>query len=57
MAAAMAFVQTPAEFYTEWILRDFFEARFLHGVVFHLRYQYSSAKDGQVMATFMSARR
>jgi len=55
VAAAMAFVQTPLQFYVARFLLGVFEAGFLPGVILYLTYWYPSARRGQVMATFMSA--
>lgn len=55
VAAAMAFVQTPIQFYIARFLLGIFEAGFLPGVLLYLTYWYPSVRRGQVMATFMSA--
>jgi MFS family permease len=55
VATAMAFVQTPLQFYVARFLLGVFEAGFLPGVILYLTYWYPSARRGQVMATFMSA--
>jgi MFS family permease len=55
VAAAMAFVQTPLQFYVARFLLGIFEAEFLPGVILYLTYWYPSERRGQVMATFMSA--
>lgn len=55
VAAAMAFVQTPAQFYIARFLLGVFEAGFLPGVILYLTYWYPSVRRGQIMAVFMSA--
>jgi D-galactonate transporter len=55
VAAAMAFVQTPAQFYVARLLLGAFEAGFFPGIILYFTYWYPSARRGQVIATFMSA--
>lgn len=55
VAAAMAFVQTPLQFYAARVLLGVLEAGFLPGAILYLTYWYPPTRRGQVMATFMSA--
>ena len=55
IAAAMAFVQTPTQFYVARFLLGVFEAGFFPGIILYFTYWYPSARRGQVIATFMSA--
>ncbi|KIZ41338.1 MULTISPECIES: MFS transporter [Rhodopseudomonas] len=55
VSAAMALVQTPAQFYVARVLLGVFEAGFLPGVLLYLTYWYPPMRRGQVLATFMSA--
>lgn len=55
VAAAMAFVQTPMQFYIARFLLGVFEAGFLPGVILYLTYWYPSVRRGQVMALFMAS--
>jgi sugar phosphate permease len=54
-AAAMAFVTTPAQFYTARFLLGVFEAGFFPGVILYFTYWFPSVRRGQVIAIFMSA--
>ena len=54
-AAAMAFVSTPAQFYTARFLLGVFEAGFFPGVILYFTYWFPSVRRGQVIAIFMSA--
>jgi len=55
VAAAMAFVQTPTQFYVARFLLGVFEAGFFPGIILYFTYWYPSVRRGQVIATFMSA--
>ena len=55
VAAAMAFVQTPAQFYVARFLLGAFEAGFFPGVILYFTYWFPSVRRGQAIATFMSA--
>ncbi|HUG25467.1 MFS transporter [Piscinibacter sp.] len=55
VAAAMAFVETPTQFYVARFMLGIFEAGFFPGIILYLTYWYPSARRGQVIATFMSA--
>src|SRR5580765_6590778 len=54
-ACAMAFVQTPLQFYVVRFLLGAFEAGFFPGVILYFTYWYPSVRRGQVIAIFMSA--
>jgi len=55
VAAAMAFVQTPTQFYVARCLLGVFEAGFFPGIILYFTYWFPSVRRGQVIATFMSA--
>ncbi|MEN3347892.1 MAG: hypothetical protein V7632_1527 [Bradyrhizobium sp.] len=55
VAAAMAFVQTPMQFYIGRFLLGVLEAGFFPGIILYLTYWYPSARRGQVIAMFMTA--
>jgi len=55
IAAAMAFVETPTQFYVARFLLGVFEAGFFPGIILYFTYWYPSVRRGQVIATFMSA--
>src|SRR5258706_6142585 len=55
VAALMAFVETPTQFYVARFLLGVFEAGFFPGILLYFTYWYPSARRGQVIATFMSA--
>jgi D-galactonate transporter len=55
IAAGMAFVETPTQFYIARFLLGVFEAGFFPGIILYFTYWYPSARRGQVIATFMSA--
>jgi len=55
VAALMAFVQTPTQFYTARFLLGVFEAGFFPGIILYLTYWYPSGRRGQMIALFMSA--
>jgi D-galactonate transporter len=55
IAAGMAFVQTPTQFYAARFLLGVFEAGFFPGIILYFTYWYPSARRGQVIAIFMSA--
>ena len=53
--AAMAFVQTPLQFYTMRFLIGFAEAGFFPGIVLYLTYWFPATHRGRIMALFMSS--
>ena len=55
VAAAMAFVTTPMQFYIARFLLGVFEAGFFPGVILYFTYWFPSVRRGQVIAIFMSA--
>ena len=55
VACAMAFVQTPVQFYTARFLLGVLEAGFFPGIILYLTYWYPSARRGQIIAMFMTA--
>ncbi|WP_249147453.1 MFS transporter [Bradyrhizobium jicamae] len=54
-AVAMAFVQTPTQFYVLRFLLGVLEAGFFPGIILYLTYWYPSARRGQIIAMFMTA--
>ena len=55
VASAMAFVQTPVQFYIARFLLGALEAGFFPGIILYLTYWYPSARRGQIIAMFMTA--
>ena len=55
VAAGMAFVTTPMQFYIMRFLLGVFEAGFFPGVILYFTYWFPSVRRGQVIAIFMSA--
>jgi D-galactonate transporter len=55
VAAAMAFVQTPTQFYIARFLLGVLEAGFFPGIILYLTYWYPSARRAQIIAMFMTA--
>src|SRR6201982_4327984 len=55
VAAAMAFVQTPVQFYIARFLLGMLEAGVFPGIILYLTYWYPSARRGQIIAMFMTA--
>src|SRR5258706_3818815 len=55
VACAMAFVQTPLQFYVAPFLLGALEAGFFPGIILYLTYWYPSARRGQIIAMFMTA--
>jgi D-galactonate transporter len=55
VACAMAFVQTPVQFYIARFLLGMLEAGFFPGIILYLTYWYPSARRGQIIAMFMTA--
>ena len=55
VACAMAFVQTPMQFYIVRFLLGVLEAGFFPGIILYLTYWYPSARRGQIIAMFMTA--
>lgn len=54
VAAAMMYVQTPAQFYILRFLLGAFEAGFFPGIILYLTYWYPSVQRGRVIAMFMT---
>src|SRR5882757_5235925 len=55
VACAMAFVQTPLQFYIARFLLGVLEAGFFPGIILYLTYWYPSARRGAIIAMFMTA--
>src|ERR1700674_4708455 len=55
VSCAMAFVQTPLQFYAARFLLGVLEAGFFPGIILYLTYWYPSARRGQIIAMFMTA--
>jgi D-galactonate transporter len=55
VSCAMAFVQTPIQFYAARFLLGVLEAGFFPGIILYLTYWYPSARRGQIIAMFMTA--
>lgn len=55
VAAGMAFVQTPTQFYVLRFLLGVFEAGFFPGVILYLTFWFPSAKRGRAIAIFTTA--
>lgn len=55
VAAAMAFVRTPMEFYIARFVLGVFEAGFFPGIILYFTYWYPSKRRGQMIALFMTA--
>jgi D-galactonate transporter len=55
VAIAMAFVQTPTQFYIARFLLGVLEAGFFPGIILYLTYWYPSARRGEIIAMFMTA--
>jgi D-galactonate transporter len=55
VAIAMAFVQTPMQFYIARFLLGVLEAGFFPGIILYLTYWYPSTRRGQIIAMFMTA--
>src|SRR6266853_4279293 len=55
VAAGMAFVETPMQFYVARFLLGVFEAGFFPGIILYFTYWFPSVRRGQVIAIFMSA--
>jgi D-galactonate transporter len=55
VATAMAFVQTPVQFYIARFLLGVLEAGFFPGIILYLTYWYPSARRGQIIAMFLAA--
>ncbi|VTU33602.1 Putative tartrate transporter [Variovorax sp. PBL-E5] len=55
VATAMAFVETPMQFYVARFLLGVFEAGFFPGIILYFTYWYPSARRGQMIALFMTA--
>src|SRR6476620_1154389 len=55
VATAMAFVQTPIQFYIARFLLGVLEAGFFPGIILYLTYWYPSARRAQIIAMFMTA--
>src|ERR1700739_3263647 len=54
VACAMAFVQTPVQFYIARFLLGVLEAGFFPGIILYLTYWYPSARRGQIIAMVMT---
>jgi len=55
VSTAMAFVQTPMQFYIVRFLLGALEAGFFPGIILYLTYWYPSARRGQIIAMFLAA--
>jgi D-galactonate transporter len=55
VSTAIAFVQTPIQFYIGRFLLGVLEAGFFPGIILYLTYWYPSARRGQIIALFLSA--
>jgi D-galactonate transporter len=55
VSTAIAFVQTPMQFYIGRFLLGALEAGFFPGIILYLTYWYPSARRGQIIALFLSA--
>ncbi len=55
VSTAMAFVQTPMQFYIARFLLGALEAGFFPGIILYLTYWYPSARRGQIIAMFLAA--
>jgi D-galactonate transporter len=55
VSCAMAFVQTPIQFYAARFLLGVLEAGFFPGIILYLTYWYPSTRRGQIIAMFMTA--
>lgn len=55
VSTAIAFVQTPVQFYIGRFLLGVLEAGFFPGIILYLTYWYPSARRGQIIALFLSA--
>jgi D-galactonate transporter len=55
VSTAMAFVQTPMQFYIARFLLGVLEAGFFPGIILYLTYWYPSARRGQIIALFLAA--
>jgi D-galactonate transporter len=55
VSTAMAFVQTPMQFYIARFLLGALEAGFFPGIILYLTYWYPSARRGQIIALFLAA--
>ena len=55
VAALMAFVETPTQFYIARFLLGVFEAGFFPGIILYFTYWYPSGRRGQMIALFMTA--
>ena len=55
VSTAMAFVQTPMQFYIARFLLGVLEAGFFPGIILYLTYWYPSGRRGQIIALFLAA--
>jgi D-galactonate transporter len=55
VSTAMAFVQTPMQFYIARFLLGVLEAGFFPGIILYLTYWYPSVRRGQIIALFLAA--